>query len=128
MGARLLGFSRHRRLRKRRDFLEVQRGGRRVNGKHYRFFVRARDSASSSHLAEHARFGITVTRKVGNAVTRNRIKRIVRESCRRAATWFPGRMDVVIVAHPSAAELGAGATLDELWDLVRRLDPSRAPR
>ena len=74
-------------------------------------------------MAEGARFGITVTRKVGNAVTRNRIKRIVREGCRRVAQLFPTGLDVVIVAHASAATAGTAAAIVELSDLARRLGP-----
>jgi ribonuclease P protein component len=121
-----LGFSPERRIRKRREFLAVQGQGRRVNGKHYRFFVRARQVAPTSPVAGQTRFGITVTRKVGNAVTRNRIKRIVREGCRRAAWLFSPCLDVVIVAHASAASLGARATLSELTELARRLDAGAA--
>lgn len=54
-----------------------------------------------------SRFGLTVSRKVGNAVVRNRVKRWLREAVRRERSTLPGRWDVVLIAHPSAATAGA---------------------
>ena len=115
------GFPPKLRLRKRREFLVVQNRGRRLSGRHYRFFVYPRDDLGTSSLAGRVRFGITVTRKVGNAVTRNRIKRTLRDGCRRVAELFPPGLDVVIVAHSSAANAASGDALRELTDLARRL-------
>lgn len=54
--------------------------------------------------AGQARLGVTVSRRVGGAVARNRIKRLVREVFRknRAALGVP--LDVVVIARPAAAE------------------------
>lgn len=55
--------------------------------------------------APHGRLGITVSKRVGNAVTRNRIKRWVREFARTAPpeSWLPAGRDVVVIAKASAA-------------------------
>jgi ribonuclease P protein component len=116
-----LGFPSKVRLRKRRQFLRVQGTGRRIGGKHFLFFVLRRDDSESSSVAGGARFGITVTRKIGNAVVRNRVKRIVREGCRRTARLFPTDLDLVIVARPSAATAALGEAANELLQLARRL-------
>lgn len=50
-----------------------------------------------------SRLGITTSRKVGNAVTRNRIKRRVREWFRQEHAYFPEGMDVVVIARRAAA-------------------------
>jgi ribonuclease P protein component len=50
-----------------------------------------------------ARLGVTVTRKVGIAVVRNRIRRWVREAFRRERTAFASDVDMVWVAKRSAA-------------------------
>lgn len=114
-------FPRARRLRKRREFLRVQGSGRRVSGKLFQFFVLGRNENAPPRLAAEARFGITVTRKVGNAVIRNRIKRIVREGCRHLGAQFAPGTDIVVLARPGAERLPAAAFRAELSELARRL-------
>ncbi len=57
----------------------------------------------------HARLGVTVSTRVGNAVVRNRVKRWVREAWRARSAELPS-MDVVVIARSSAPQAGlAGA-------------------
>jgi ribonuclease P protein component len=118
-------FPRERRLRKRREFLLVQGRGRRMAGRCFQFFVLKRDDFGTANLAAGARFGITVTRKIGNAVIRNRIKRIVREGCRHLSDQFAPGTDVVVLARAGSERAPAAAFLAELSDLARRLGAPR---
>jgi ribonuclease P protein component len=53
-----------------------------------------------------ARVGITVSRRVGNAVIRNRVKRWLREVVRHQWQSLEGAWDIVIIARPSAPTAG----------------------
>jgi ribonuclease P protein component len=86
------------RLRRRAEFVAVQSGGRKLHGRHVLAL------AKEQHLPV-GRLGITVTKKVGNAVVRNRIRRMLREWLRLNG-WVPPGWDVVLVAKDSAARQG----------------------
>lgn len=94
---RPLTFPKHARLRKRADYLRVQQQGRR---QHTDCFVVLKGPSAGATT----RIGITVSTRIGSAVVRNRVKRMVREIVR--ASWRdiqpPG--DVVIIAKPGAAQ------------------------
>jgi ribonuclease P protein component len=91
-------FTREARLRKRRDFVDVQATGAKVHTKYFLVLVRKEGAG---------RVGITVTKRTGNAVTRNRLKRLIREFVRQArgadGDWVPPGRDVVIIAKNAAA-------------------------
>jgi ribonuclease P protein component len=82
------------RLKKRAEFLAV-RGGQKRRGRMFLLEVLQRGDGGLP------RYGITVTRKVGNAVVRNRIRRRIREAVRvHAADDMAVGTDYVIVARP----------------------------
>ncbi len=78
------------------------------------------------------RFGHTVSRKVGNAVVRNQVKRWLREALRRTVgTLVLPPVDVVVIARPVAAGAGFAVLLGEVSEVVARLgqdEPPAAPR
>ncbi len=95
------------RLKKRADFVAAARGRR----QHQRCFVlqaRKRPEAVETPTADAAgcdapRFGFTVTKKVGNSVVRNRIRRRLREALRLSDLALPKpRHDYVLVARIEA--------------------------
>jgi ribonuclease P protein component len=93
------GISKQMRLRRRAEFLAVQAGGTKLHGRHILAIAKPRGDDAA---AGPGRLGLTVTKKVGNSVVRNRIKRLLREWMRLHG-WVPVGWDLVLVAKDSAA-------------------------
>lgn len=121
-------FRRHERIRKREEFARV---------------FNARCSASDEVLVVYAaanelgfsRLGISVSRHVGNAVTRVYVRRRLREAFRRNKAELPVGYDLICVARRAAADRGhdVAASLSEVtgravarWN--ERDPPGRTPR
>lgn len=114
-----LGFPPERRIRKRAEFRAVYDGGTRVGTKLFAVFARTTGSGLPG------RVGFTVTRKMGNAVVRNRCKRLLREAVRKHWSLVPDGVDMVLHARPGLAEARAedveNAVVRTLPKAVRRL-------
>jgi ribonuclease P protein component len=122
------GFPARLRLKQRRDFLRVQQSGQKHHVRNFLVFVAPRepvkDAPASPPDAPDAelptRLGITITRKIGNAVTRNRIKRLVREVFRRNRSRLPSGLDLVWVAKRQAAEVEYDEVVADFEALISR--------
>ncbi len=126
-----LSFGRDRRLRKRAEFLRIQSNSRRVSTRHYVLLLAARSAPHGGATADGgvphgpARLGVVVTKKVGNAVARNRIKRVCRECFRQWPDLLPPGVDLVVIARQGADKLGLSEARAE-WQGVERLLRRRA--
>ena len=120
-------------MRKRADFLAANRGIR-VARPGFVLLVNREAAARAAGNARAIRFGITVTKKIGNAVVRNRMKRRFRELLREAlpVAGIAGA-DHVLIGREGGIERDFAALRDELAAALARAaqgkgDPPRGPR
>ena len=108
------GFPKASRIRKRPEFKYLGEVGKRLVGRH--FIVVYRSSAFP-----HSRLGITVTKKVGNAVTRNRLKRVCREFFRTYQKRLTAAYDVHVIARNAAARAAHKELVSSLEELFSQI-------
>jgi ribonuclease P protein component len=87
------------RLSRSAEFERVYRQGRSTANRHLVLY------AFPNATTERPRLGLSVSRKVGGAVERNRVKRLLREAFAHNEEGLRAGHDLVVVARPSAAEL-----------------------
>jgi|GEM_PF-286758 len=102
LGAPVRGLPKGRRIRTRKEYLRIQEQGVRVQTRHFVFVLAKRAPEASPSLG--ARLGMVVSRKVGHAVARNRVKRLVREAFRAVGAIFGDGVDVVVIARSTRAD------------------------
>jgi ribonuclease P protein component len=103
------------RLSRSAEFERVYRQGRSTANRHLVLYT------FPNPAAPRPRLGLSVSRKVGGAVERNRVKRLLREAFASAEPELSPGQDIVVVARPQAGELaeregltGVSASLSEL--------------
>jgi ribonuclease P protein component len=118
------GARKRRRLSRSGDFDRVFREG---SSHASRYLVVYRFPREDGDDAEEVRLGVSVSRKVGGSVTRNRVKRVLREAFWGLGERLPTGHDFVLVARPEAGALveregaeGVRRQLLEALDETRR--------
>lgn len=96
------------------EFRRIQTSGRKLRSANLLLMVLPAGALRS-------RYGLTVSRKVGNAVQRNRVKRWLREIVRHLPAPAAGSWELVFIPHASAVRAGFQALKVEVVDLYRRI-------
>ena len=121
-----MSFAAPDRLHRSAEFLRLQRNGARFQTRH---FVMYAGVLSDGDDAARSRLGVTVSRRIGNAVVRNRVKRRVREIFRKnMRAMLPAHTAVVVIARAGAGTLESAAIGDELSVAARNLSGRIAER
>jgi len=109
------GFSEPQRLHKRKEFLEVYNRGEKLHTPHFVLFLL--ENSQPTH-----RLGITVSRKIGRAVVRNRVKRLLREIFRTNKEIVLGHCDIVVNVKRAAARASLEDLRLDFRNAVRRFE------
>ena len=106
-------------VRKQRDFLSLYKNGSRYRGRYFSLVYRPNPSGAS-------RLAVVVSKKVGTAVTRNRVKRRLRALFRRHKGLLPGAVDLVVVARKEIVDLGAAELRTGYFQALESIKKKRA--
>ena len=110
-------FTKADRILKRSEFLKLSIFGKKTQNRHF-------IAIFSPGRFQRTRLGVTVARKVGNAPTRNRIKRFTREYFRLNRHIITGYWDINIIAKKRAADLSSEQAFLSLKDVIKNISRS----
>jgi ribonuclease P protein component len=108
------------RLSRSAEFDRVFRHGRSHAGRDLVLYVFPRGD-DGTHPTAAPRLGLSVSRKVGGAVERNRVKRVLREAFARESERLPAGSDAVVIARAGAKDLAAGDGLAGIQSALAEL-------
>ena len=106
-------FPRSLRIRKRRQFLRIQRLGKRIYTEHLIIYLMNNKSRST-------RLGITVSKKLGKAHQRNRIKRLLREAFRQSLLKTTKGFDLLVIAKQENPPIVLAPLIIEMNSLAQQ--------
>jgi ribonuclease P protein component len=107
------------RIRKKRDFINLYKSGSRYRGRYFSLVYRPNPFGTS-------RLAVVVSKKVGPAVTRNRVKRRLRDFFRRNKGLIPEPTDIIIVARKEIVDLDASELRAGYFQALESIKKKRA--
>lgn len=109
-----------RSLAKKRDFDLVFKDGRSAAADHLVLYARP-------NALKGNRLGLSVSKKIGTAVVRNRVKRLLRESVRKVFGDSEQNYDFVIIAKKKAAEADMRKFIAEIEKIIPNISHAQSP-
>lgn len=107
------GLKKRQRVKKNEDFQKVFKQGKSVANRQFVIYSYRKEEQ------QEFRIGLSVGKKLGNAVTRNRIKRYIRQAFLEMKDELKNNQDYVIIARHQAATLDFHETKKSLQHVLR---------
>ena len=108
------------RIRKSREFKEVFRRGKIINGKYFRVYWLNRCPETVN--CPYKRIGFVVSRKAGKAVQRNTLKRLIREKFRINKEKLPEGIDIVFLAKSGSGLIERKKINEEINSILNKIN------
>ncbi len=102
------------RLAKREDFNKVYRFGKSSANRQFVIYVK------KQHDVEQFKLGISVSKKIGNAVVRNRMKRLIKEIVRHHADHIISQVQIIIIVRKPAVGLDYNDVQKSIVHLLKK--------
>lgn len=107
-------MQRQNRLMKKEDFNKVYRYGKSIANRQFVLYYLLK------HQQEDFRLGISVSKKVGNAVVRNRLRRLVKEAVRQHGSEIVGEYDFIVIVRKPAVGLDFSTLQQSILHVLRK--------
>lgn len=101
------------RLTKNLEFINVYKSGRRISSPFFVMYIKKNDLG-------YSRLGVSVSKKVGKSVVRNKIKRQIKEIIRKNYDFINSGLDIVFSVKPAAVQLNYAQIEKEIISLLKR--------
>ncbi len=101
------------RLTKNLEFINVYKSGRRISSPFFVMYIKKNDLG-------YSRLGVSVSKKVGKSVVRNKIKRQIKEIIRKNYDFINSGWDIVFSVKPTAVQLNYAHMEKEIISLLKR--------
>lgn len=106
-------------LRKNKEYRKVYNKGISLANRHAVIF------AMENHLG-YSRFGYSVSKKIGKAVVRNKVRRRLKDVCKRCENKLASGYDYIIIARRGIEKLEFNSVRDTMENLVYRINKKTA--
>lgn len=110
----MIGLKKAYRVKKNSEFQDILRTGKSFANRELVIYYKEKSTQ------DHFRIGISVGKKIGNAVTRNRIKRFIRESFIQLEDQIIPEVDMIIIARKPTIHMNVNQMKKSITHLLRK--------